>query len=178
MTTTACRGLTLWSDMLRPPVRRPALSLSHAAMANPFEVFWRMSAAGWMPKARSWPLADWMPADAQALHWTPYAAAWSRAPYASWTPLGDWASWGRVYWPAWTVQPASAGVFAAPAAMSQRAIRYASPSTYASYRTAGGHAVAQIIAPVSNPVTAGLTATAVATQMQTLFGFWRTALGA
>ena len=43
MTVSACRGLTLWSDILRPPDRLRVSQLSRPAAANPFEVFWRFS---------------------------------------------------------------------------------------------------------------------------------------
>jgi hypothetical protein len=169
--------------MLRTPVQRsagystPARYSTRESIANPFEMFWRFSSAGWMPKAQAWPVSNWMPGNASLQAWNPYAAAWGRSPYASWAPLGDWASWsGPCYWPAWNPQPAG-GLFAAPVAMSQAALRYASSSAYASYRTPGGHAVAQIIAPVSDTVIAGLTARAVFTQMQSMLGAWRAALG-
>ena len=68
--------------------------------------------------------------------------------------------------------------FALPEAVTQAALRVASPSTYASYRSAGGHAVAQVIMPGAEAVVASLTTTAVLTQTQTLLGMWRAMLGA
>jgi hypothetical protein len=54
----------------------------------------------------------------------------------------------------------------------------AAAAAFASYRSAGGHAVAQVIAPTADAVIAGLTATAVLTQLQSMLGFWRAAVGA
>ena len=179
MTTSACRGLTLWSEMLRAPVQRPGSASNRDTMANPFETLWRLTSAGWMPKVRAWPLDEWLPSSAPVMGWNPYAAVWGRSPYAAWTPLADWSSWGHAYrWPTWTMQPATPGLFAAPAAISQAVLRYASPSAYASYRSAGGHAMAQVvIAPVPDTVVARMAATAAFTPMQTMLGVWRTVLG-
>ena len=168
MTVSACRGLTLWSDMLRPPGERATSRLS-SGTANPFEAFWRFSPVAWMPRAGSWPQSHWLP--------TPYGA-WGQSPLMAWPVLSDWSSWSRLYWPAWSGQAVHAGPFALPEAMTQTALRTASQTAYASYRSAGGHAVAQVIMPGAETVVAGLTATAVFTQMQTMLGMWRAALGA
>jgi hypothetical protein len=47
---------------------------------------------------------------------------------------------------------------------------------FASYRSAGGHAVAQVIVPAIE--LAGITATTALSPMQTMLGVWRAALGA
>jgi hypothetical protein len=163
MTTSAYRGLTLWSDMFRvPDVRRTA---------NPFETFWRLSPAGWLPKAQAWPIAD-------LGAWNPYAAVWKRAPYTSWTPF---ATWNAASWPGWTaVQSKPSAEVKAPTNASGAAVRKASPSGLASYRSAGGHAVAQVImGPMPDPAAiASLTTATVFTPMQTMLGVWRAALGA
>jgi hypothetical protein len=51
---------------------------------------------------------------------------------------------------------------------------------YASYRSAGGHASAQVIVPDMMPVAeiAEVTATVVLSPMHTMLGVWRAALGA
>jgi hypothetical protein len=173
LTASACRGLTLWSDMLRsPPPRRPAARSASGAVANPFEAFWRFSPGNWVTNANSWPHSAWLPGYASS------PAAWGGAPYA-WPAFGDWTQWSRLYWPGWHAQPAQTGPFSIPETVTQAALRVALPSTYASYRSAGGHAVAQVMVPSADAiVAAGLTATAAFTQMHTLFGVWRTMLGA
>ena len=55
MTASTCRGLMLWSDLLRAPDRRPAPQAIRATATNPFEVFWRFTPTDWMPKAGVWP---------------------------------------------------------------------------------------------------------------------------
>jgi hypothetical protein len=170
MTASTCRGLMLWSDMLRSPERRPAPQAIRAGSTNPFEMFWRLTPADWMPKAAVRPQSYWPPTSAPRLGW---------APYATWPALPDWSAWSRVYWPAWPSQPQLASPFAVPATVARAALSVASPSTYASYRSAGGHAVAQVIMmPSADTVVAGLTATNLAlTQMHTMLSTWRIVLG-
>jgi hypothetical protein len=172
LTASACRGLTLWSDMLRAPPSQRAVSRPASTCAdNPFEVFWRFSPTDWLAKTNGWPQSTWLPSYASG------PAVWGVAPYA-WPAFGDWTQWSRVYWPGWHAQPAQTSPFAIPEAVTQAALRVALPSTYASYRSAGGHAVAQVIMPGADAIVAGLAATAAFTQMQALFGVWRTILGA
>ena len=68
MTASTCRGLMLWSDMLRAPDRRPAPQAIRTTATNPFEVFWRFTPADWMPKASVWPqgyaMRYWLPGPA------------------------------------------------------------------------------------------------------------------
>jgi hypothetical protein len=170
LTASACQGLTLWSDMLRAPPGRRAVARPVNTAANPFEVFWRFSPTDWLAKANGWPQSTWLPSYASS------PAAWGGALHA-WPAFGDWTQWGRVYWPGWHAQPAQVAPLALPE-MAQAALRVALPSTYASYRSAGGHAVAQIIMPGADAIVAGLAATAAFTQTQALFGVWRTMLGA
>ena len=49
------------------------------------------------------------------------------------------------------------------------------PAAFSSYRSNGGHAVAQIVAPESGLVE--LTATTVLSPMHGMLGMWRTTLG-
>ncbi|HEU4377266.1 MAG TPA: hypothetical protein VFR73_01745 [Hyphomicrobiaceae bacterium] len=170
MTASACQGLTLWSDMLRPPRRPPAPAVMRASCANPFEVLWRFTPSDWMPKAGVWPQAAWVPSPALGLGWSPYAA---------WSALPNWSAWGRIYWQQWPSQPQQLSPLSVPETVTRAALGLASPSSYATYRSAGGHAVAQIITPNADTVVAGLAASSLALmQMQTIFSTWRTVLGA
>jgi hypothetical protein len=171
MAASTCHGLTLWSDMLRIPERRSAPPQAiRTSIANPFEVFWRFTPADWMPKSSVWPQSSWMPGRASGFGW---------APYAAWPTFGDWTAWSRIYWPAWSSQPHQANVFAVPETITRTALQAATPSAYASYRSSGGHAVAQVIMPSADTVVAGLAATSLAlTQMHTVLSTWRTLLGA
>jgi hypothetical protein len=172
LTASACRGLTLWSDMLRSPAgQRPVARPASTGAANPFEVFWRFSPTDWWTKTSGWPQSTWLPSYASG------PAAWGTAPYA-WPAFGDWTQWSRAYWPGWQYLSAHAGPFGIPETVTQTALRVALPSTYASYRSAGGHAVAQVIMPGTDAIVAGLAATAAFTQTQALLGVWRTMLGA
>ena len=171
MAASACQGLTLWSDMLRSPERRPAPQAIRMGSTNPFEVFWRFTPADWMPKTNVWPQSTWPPSPASCQGWAP--------PYAAWPAFGDWTAWSRAYWPAWPSQPQQASLFSVPETLTRAALSMASPSTYASYRSAGGHAVAQVIMPGADRVMAGLTATSLGLmQMHTMLSTWRTVLGA
>ena len=107
MTVSACRGLTLWSDLLRPSAERRVSRLSRPAAANPFEVFWRFSPMHWMPKSGIWPQSNWLPSYTSGLGWSPYAA-WGSSPYAAWPMFSDWSTWSRLYWPSWSGQSAYA----------------------------------------------------------------------
>jgi hypothetical protein len=169
MTASAFQGLTLWSDLLRRPEQRPAPQAIRATTTNPFEVFWRFTPADWMPKAGAWPHSNWLPGAASGFGW---------APYAPWPAFGDWAAWSRVYWPAWPSQSPQAIPLAMAETATRAALSMASPATYASYRSAGGHAVAQVIMPGADTVAAGFKATNLAlTQMHTMLSTWRTVLG-
>lgn len=177
MTVSACRSLTLWSELLRTPVERRASQSSRPAATDPFEAFWRFSPMHWMAKSGLWPHSNWLPSYTSGLGWSPYAACGS-SPYAAWPVFSDWSTWSRLYWPSWSGQSAYPSAFTLPEAVTQAAVRATSPSGYASYRSAGGHAVAQVIMPGADAAVAGLTTTAAFTQMQTMFGMWRAALGA
>jgi hypothetical protein len=177
MTVSACRSLTLWSDLLRTPAERRVSQPSRPVGANPFEAFWRFSSIDWMPKSAVWPQSNWLSSYTSALGWSPYAA-WGSAPYTAWPTLSDWSTWSRLYWPSWSGQSAYASVFTLPEAMTHAALRATSPSGYASYRSAGGHAVAQVIMPGSNAAVASMRTTVALTQMQAMLSVWRAALGA
>jgi hypothetical protein len=177
MTVSACRSLTLWSDLLRTPVERRVSQPSRPIVANPFEALWRFSPMHWMPKSAIWPQSSWLPSYTSGLGWPPHAA-WGGSPYAAWPMFSDWSTWSRLYWPSWSGRSAYASAFILPEAATQAALRATSPSGYASYRSAGGHAVAQIIMPGSDAAVASLTTTVALTQMQTMLGMWRAALGA
>jgi hypothetical protein len=167
MTVSACRGLTLWSDMLRAPPRTPAAPAIRTTSANPFEEFWRSAPNAWM--SRAWRPNSWLPHAMPGFGWTPYSV---------WPAPSDWSAWSRLYWPAWPSQPPLANPFSVPETVTRAALSMASPTTYASYRSAGGHAVAQVIMPSADTVVAGLTATSLAlTQMHTMLSTWRTVLG-
>jgi hypothetical protein len=168
MTASACRGLTLWSDMLRATDRRPTPEAPRTVAANPFEAFWRFTPADWTPRASVWPQTSWVSHAVPGFGWSPYTA---------WPALPDWSSWTRMYWPAWPTLPQQASMAAVPEAVT-RALSVASPTSYASYRSSGGHAVAQVIMPSADTVAAGMAATSLALmQMNTVLSTWRTVLG-
>jgi hypothetical protein len=104
------------------------------------------------------------------------AQPWWLGPSAKfWGPLADWGAFGKAPFPGW-----SAPAKAAPASEKATAKGAAQPAPeagYASYRSAGGHAVAQVIVP-SIEEWAEITAKATLTPVQTMLGVWRTALGA
>ena len=75
--------------------------------------------------------------------WAEMLGAGSRRNAAAWSAHAlDWSAWSRISVPAWsgcidaTAEPAAVPVMAAP-------------TGFASYRSDGGHAVAQIASPVT-----------------------------
>jgi hypothetical protein len=105
--------------------------------------------------------------------WTPFTRTWWPGPsFIAWTPVADWTAWGTASFQAWNSLFNQASHLAPMA--PRRAFGPAPDYGYASYRSAGGHAAAQIATPATE--LAGLTATAMLTPMQTLLGVWRAAL--
>jgi hypothetical protein len=75
--------------------------------------------------------------------------AWPRPSFAPWLQAGDWPAWRR---------------------LEDAATATTIPAGFSSYRSDGGHAVAQIIAPepgINTPLD----------PMHAMLGLWRTALG-
>lgn len=66
-----------------------------------------------------------------------FPAAWALQSPLAWNPLDGWAAWGRVYTPSVSVPPSSKA--------EQPAEPPAIDPAFASYRSSGGHAVAQVI---------------------------------
>jgi hypothetical protein len=100
------------------------------------------------------------------------AQPWWLGPSAKfWGPLADWGAFGRAPFPG-----SSAPTKAAPASEKPQGDD-AARSGYSAYRSAGGHAVAQVIVPTVEEL-AELTAKATLSPVQGVLGVWRTALGA
>ena len=118
------------------------------------------------------------PSNAVAMSWAPLAQAWWLGPSVTfWAPLADWGAWSRASFAAsgdhnGATQPPASGALCHAAPQRQPA----SEAGFASYRSAGGHAAAQVIVPALQ--IAGITATAALSPMQTILGVWRAALGA
>jgi len=166
---SACRGLSLWAEMMEAGSRRgvPAWQRPGAAPHALGMMMWP-SMANWMtaPQLYAWPSWPSLRGNAVRPAWTPFAGTWPGPTFSLWMPLGDWTAWGRASAPAWNGQ-LDAMARPAPVAMQR-----AAPAGFSSYRSGGGHAVAQIAAPASE-----LTATAVPNPMHTMLGVWRAALG-
>jgi hypothetical protein len=80
-------------------------------------------------------------------------------------------------WNGWLAPRATAATPTRTAPAAKPAVT--EPPPYASYRSAGGHATAQVIVPDLMPVAeiAEVTATVVLSPMHTMLGAWRAALG-
>jgi hypothetical protein len=142
------RNMTLWTEMLEA--------------ATP-----RNGPAGWAQPAAPWPA------------WPALAQTWWLGPSVTfWAPLTDWGAWSRGSLPIWSGW--NGAVQAPPSASSgvasNAAAHAVSDGGFASYRSAGGHAAAQVIVPAVE--MAGITAKAALSPMQTMLGVWRAALGA
>lgn len=174
---SACKGLSLWAELLGAgsPRREPAWQ--PAVAGQPLGTMLWPSMANWMtaPQLYAWSAWPWLPESVarMGLAWTPFARSWPGPSFSLWAPLADWTAWGGP--PMWSGRQAQSPPL--PLARPQVEAQAAAPAAFvASYRSAGGHAVAQIAAPARE--LAGLTATAVLSPMHTVLGAWRAALGA
>lgn len=179
LAASAWRGLSLWAEM----VGVGAASCKPAAGRAP--TLWP-SMANWMsaPQVGAWQAWPWSLAGngegvpAFAGRW---AGPGTSPGFSMWAPMPDWGMWSRASLPMWNawLAPLSAPAAAEPAPVAKPAVP--DPAPYASYRSAGGHAAAQVIVPeiVSMPVLeiAEVTATVVLNPMHTMLGVWRAALG-
>ena len=165
---SACRGLSLWAEMMEAGSRRGVPTWQQGAAAHPLGMMMWPSMANWMtaPQLYAWPSWPWLRGAAVRPAWTP--GTWPGPTFSLWMPLADWTAWGRGSVPAWNGQP---GAMATPAS----AVQPTEPAGFSSYRSGGGHAVAQIAAPATELVE--LTATAALSPMHTMLGVWRAALG-
>jgi hypothetical protein len=164
------RSMTLWSEMLEAATPRNG----PAGRAQP---------AARSPGLPGWPFAaDWMLRPQLAAPWPawpPLAQTWWLGPSVTfWAPLTDWGAWSRGSLPTWSGWngAAQASPSASPGVASNAAAPSVSDGGFASYRSAGGHAAAQVIVPTVE--LAGITAKAALSPMETMLGVWRAALGA
>jgi hypothetical protein len=177
------RSLSLWSEMVEAasPGRAPAPQPRPEARSPGFPSW--PSPADWMvtprpsaPWSAPWSGWPWLAGSAPGMSWAPLAQTWWLGPSVTfWAPLADWGAWSRGSLPAWSgwnsaVQVPSSG------ATSNGAAHPAPDPGFASYRSAGGHAVAQVIVPAME--LASITATTALSPMQTMLGVWRAALRA
>lgn len=149
------QGLWFWSELLRSsaegatarPGRLPFASPAPAWGVVPFTHGWRAIGAGWFPAGSNpwtvWALPGWPGWYRDGWAGAPFAGPWASATLLSWQRLARWSAANPAYWPAWKVE------------LSQRPLALPAPSAddgahaFSSYRSAGGHAVAQVIAPAA-----------------------------
>jgi hypothetical protein len=173
---SACKGLSLWAELLSGGHPRPGQQ-PQVASSSRGPTLWP-SMADWMvaPQLYAWPAWPWLSGAAgMGLAWTPTARSWPGPSFSLWAPLGDWRAWGAPA-SAWTDGNVGRPQPAAPSPATLP--RPVAPASFpASYRSAGGHAVAQVVvSPMEELVELG--AKAVLSPMHTMLGAWRTALGA
>jgi len=167
---SACRGLSLWAEMLEAGTRRGAPTWQPGVAAHPLGMMLWPSVANWMtaPQLYAWSSWPWLRGNAARPAWMP--DNWPGPTFSLWIPLVDWTAWGRASVPAWSGQHDATPPL--PVAKPEAAM---APAAFSSYRSNGGHAVAQIVAPESGLVE--LTATTVLSPMHGMLGMWRTTLG-
>ena len=101
MTASACRGLMLWSDMLRPPEPPSGAAGDPRDLDQSLRGVLALHAGG-------------LDAESQRLARSRLLAAGSCARVSAGRPMplgprfADWSAWSRVYWPAWPSQPQQA----------------------------------------------------------------------
>jgi hypothetical protein len=174
------RGLSLWAEM----VGVGAAASKPAAGRAP--TLWP-SMSNWMsaPPAGAWQAWPWSLAGiGKGL--APFAGAWPGQAFSPgfsmWSPMPDWSMWSRASLPMWNawLAPLAAPAPARPAPVANKPAA-PEPAPYASYRSAGGHAAAQVIVPGIMPMPvaeiAEVTTTVVLSPMHTMLGVWRAALG-
>jgi hypothetical protein len=138
------------------------------------------SVANWMtvPQLNWWTPWLWQPGGAGRTAWTPLAGTWPGPSFSLWMPLADWRAWSPASVPARNGRADLSPLSPLPAAKPGAATRAPTlPAGYASYRSAGGHAVAQVVAAPAVEGLIELTATAALGPMHTMLGLWRAALG-
>lgn len=169
---SACKGLSLWAELLGAGSPRRVPARQSAVAANPLGPMLWPSMANWMtaPQLYAWSAWPWLPGNVAGME---LARSWLGPSFSLWAPLADWTAWGAPAC-AWTGRN---GERPQPV-VGPEPVRPEAPAGFvASYRSAGGHAVAQIVAaPVAELVE--LSATAVLSPMHTVLGVWRAALGA
>jgi hypothetical protein len=173
---SAGRSLSLWSELLEGAGSRHALAADPQSVTRPVGPFSWPSPVGWMATPRlvtPWSAWPWLAGSKAGMSWAPLAQTWWLGPSVTfWAPLTDWGAWSRGSFPVWSGWNSAAQLPLSRAASDAAA----ADAGFASYRSAGGHAVAQVIVPAVE--LAAITTTAALSPMQTMLGVWRTALGA
>jgi hypothetical protein len=179
---SASQGLSLWSDLLRAASRPLAAPASPSRFgADPLGLSLWPSPANWpwMQQLSGWSAWPWPPGDLATfvdMPWTPFTRTWWLGPsFTAWAPFADWTPWSGASFQAW-----NSWLDQAPLMSSTRVANgagmHAPDAGFASYRSAGGHAVAQVITPAAE--LAEFTATMVMTPIHALLEVWRAALKA
>jgi hypothetical protein len=167
------RGLSLWAEMMGGD------TTGRAPAAAKVPTLWPSMANLMMaPQPCVWPAWPWQATGPAARHgFAPFTGTWPGPSFSVWMQLPDWGVWRKsslAIWNGWLApRTAPPGDEAPPTARS------AVSEPYASYRSAGGHAAAQVTAPGLMPPAeiAEVGATIVFDPMQTVLGAWRAALG-
>jgi len=189
MTASACQGLSLWSDLVRasaiPRARGwwsmapPAGPLRLAPWLSPSPWTSVVQINPWSPAMNPWSaIWPWLPARFDGRAWAPYARTWAGPSLTAWMPLAGWAAWNRAPLPIWSGRLED--VQAPPSATSSQGLMRPAPDgDFASYRSAGGHAAAQVIvaAPAAVARLEGPKVRTLLSPIDTLLGVWRAALG-
>jgi hypothetical protein len=115
---SACRSMSLWSEMLEAANTRHALAVQPQPAARP------LLPSLWPPLVQTW---------------------WLGPSVTFWAPLADWSAWGRAPFPAWSGWLAQAPPSTPRAAFNGAAQGGADDGGYSSYRSSGGHATTQVI---------------------------------
>ena len=89
---SACRGLSLWAEMLEAGSRRGVRAWQPGAATHPLGMMMWPSVAPQLSAWSSWP---WLRGNAIRPAWTPFAGSWPGPTFSLWMPLGDWTAWGR-----------------------------------------------------------------------------------
>jgi hypothetical protein len=177
---SASRSLSLWSELLEARGTRHVPADQPQPGARPLGPSAWPSPVDWMATPRlgaQWPTWPWLAGNPAGMSWTPLVQTWWLGPSVTfWAPLADWGAWSRGSFPVWSGWNGAAQV-PPPAKASDDPARPAPDAGFASYRSAGGHAVAQVIVPTIEEL-AEVTAKATLSPMQTMLGVWRAALGA
>jgi hypothetical protein len=147
---SAGRSLSLWSELLEAASPCPASAGQPQPAARPLGI----SPVDWMstprlvaPWSAPWSTWPWLAGSAAGMNWAPLAQTWWLGPSVTfWAPLADWGAWGRGSFPVWRGWNGAAQV-PASSAVSNGAAGLVPDAGFASYRSAGGHAVAQVIVP-------------------------------
>jgi len=168
VSASASYVLTRWCELLSANGSRPAPNLTRGFSLRPRDETAHAAVAHWRePGAFNARSETWGTPASMLGRWADVPdAGWPGPALALCAPLLVWTAWNRACLAAWSDE--------LPYEVSMIPMAAEAGAVFSSYRSSGGHAVA----PLTEAVLAGLTATAALGQLLFVLGGWQSAPGA